>query len=179
MNRRHTFGLLAAAAALCALPGASAWAAEDPPPEAVLAALLGQWQGTMSYHDPAQGARSVNLPTRLYTSLIGPDEVALYFVYADGAGKSRYGYERLRFEFASDTLIWIRGAVERTALVGRIVSSTSEANLKRYVVDTTKDGVLTRYTFEFSPSSFTMTKDEMGAGGQANHLNRYTFQRPA
>lgn len=175
MNRRRAFGLLVAASA-AALP---ALAAGDPKPEAVLASLLGEWRGALTYRDYSEPDKTVTLPTKLFVSLIGPDEVAMHFVYDDGPGKTVYGYERLRFEFASETLVWITGAVERTALVGRIVASSSEANLKRYVVDSTKDGSLTRYTFEFSPSSFTMKKDEVDATGKVNNRNRYTFQRPA
>ncbi len=177
MNRRHAFGLLVAATAN-ALP-ALALAAGDPQPEAVLSSLLGEWRGALTYRDYSQPDRTVTLPTRLFVSLVGPDEMAMHFVYDDGPGKTVYGYERLRFQFASETLVWISGAVERTALVGRIVSAATEANLKRYVVDSTKDRELTRYTFEFSPSSFTMKKDEIDAAGKSSNRNRYVFQRPA
>jgi hypothetical protein len=120
----------------------------------------------------------VTLPTKAYVSMLAPDELALHFVYDDGPGKTVYGYERLRFEFASDTLILVTGATERTALVGRIVATANEGGVRRYVVDTTKDRALTRYTFEFGPAAFTMKKDEIDASGKALNRNRYAFQRP-
>jgi hypothetical protein len=173
MNRRHAIGLLSAATALPAL------AAYDPKPEAALAAVLGEWHGTLTYRDYAKPDRTVALPTRLYISMLGPDELALHFAYDDGPGKTVYTYERLRFEFASDTLVWIMGAVDRTALVGRIIATANEAGVRRYVVDTTKDNALSRYTFEFSPGLLTMKKDEIDKSGKASNRNNYVFKRPA
>ena len=173
MNRRHAIGLLGAAATLPTL------AANDPKPEATLAAVLGEWRGTLTYRDYAKPDRTVALPTRLYVSMLGPDELALHFVYDDGPGKTVYGYERLRFEFASDTLVWIMGAVDRTALVGRIVATANEGGVRRYVVDTTKDNALSRYTFEFSSVALAMKKDEIDATGKSSNRNSYVFKRPA
>lgn len=172
MNRRDAFAMLAAAAAL------PVHAASDPKPEPALAAVLGEWRGTLTYRDYSAADRMVTLPTRLFVSAVAPDEVALHFVYDDGPGKTVYGYERLRFEFASQTLLWISGTVEKTALVGRIVSSDSAGGLNRYVVDTTKDRALSRYTFEFGATALTMKKDEVDASGKAVMRNRYAFTRP-
>jgi hypothetical protein len=176
MNRRHALGLLGAAVAVTALP---ALAAYDPKPEAALSAVLGEWRGTLTYRDYAKPDRLVALPTRLYVSMLGPDELSLHYVYDDGPGKTVYAYERLRFEFASDTLVWIMGTVDRTALVGRIVATANEGGVRRYVVDTTKDNALSRYTFEFGPGALTMKKDEIDASGKAANRNRYEFKRPA
>lgn len=174
MNRRH-----ALAFALAAGPFAPTLrAANDPRPDPVLAAVLGEWRGTRTVREPGPPERLLTQPSRLFISAIAPDEIALHFVH-DAAGQPSYAYERLRFEFASDTLVWISGAVERTALVGRIVSSASDGALKRYVVDTTKDQALSRYTFELSASSFTLKKDEIDAAGQAVNRSRYGFSRPA
>jgi len=173
MHRRQALVLLGAAAA------GPAAATYDPQPDAALAAVLGEWSGTLSYRDYARPDRIETLPTRLFVSLLGPDELALHFVYDDGPGKTVYGYERLRFEFTSDTLIWIMGAVDRTALVGRIVATANEGGVRRYVVDTTKDNALSRYTFEFGPGALTMKKDEIDASGKATNRNSYVFKRPA
>lgn len=173
MNRRHALGVLASATTLPVL------AAYDPQPEPVLAAVLGEWRGALTYRDYSQPERMVTLPTRLFVSALAPDELALHFVYDDGPGKTVYSYERLRFEFASQTLVWISGAVERTALVGRIVTSVTDSAVKRYVVDTTKDRMLTRFTFELGAANLTMKKDEIDAAGQALMRNRYAFTRPA
>lgn len=173
MNRRHAICLLSALSTLPAL------AANDPKPEPALAAVLGEWRGTLTYRDYSKPDRTVALPTRLYVSMLAPDELALHFVYDDGPGKTVYGYERLRFEFTSDTLVWIMGAVERTALVGRIVATANEGGVRRYVVDTTKDNALSRYTFEFGPGALMMKKDEIDAGGKSTNRNSYVFKRPA
>jgi hypothetical protein len=174
MNRRFAFGLLAAVTALASLP---ATAADDPRPDPVLASVLGEWRGSLTYRDYSRPDKTETLPTRLFVSMIAPDELALHFVYDDGPGKTVYGYQRLRFEFPSQTLVWISGAVERTALIGRIVSSTADGGVNRYVVDTTKDQALSRYTFEFGPKSFTLKKDEIDSAGQATNRNRYSFTR--
>ncbi len=173
MNRRDAFAFLAGTAALPAL------AASEPQPDPVLARVLGEWRGTLTYRDYSAPDRLVTLPTRLFVSAVAPDEVALHFIYDDGPGKTVYGYERMRFEFASQTLLWISGAVEKTALVGRIVSSDSAGGLNRYVVDTTKDRALTRYTFELGATALTMNKDEVDATGKAVMRNRYAFRRPS
>lgn len=165
--------LLGAAAALPAL------AAYDPPPDAGLAAVLGEWNGSLSYRDYARPDRIEALPTRLFVSLLGPDELALHFVYDDGPGKTVYGYERMRFDFAGQTLVWTLGAMERSTLVGRIVASASEGTARRYVVEAGKDAALSRYTFEFSPRALTMKKDEVDATGKASNRNSYVFKRPA
>lgn len=173
MQRRDVLGFIAGAASL---PG---WAASDPKPEPPLAAVLGEWRGTLTYRDYSPPDRMVTLNTRLFVSAVAPDEIALHYAYDDGPGKTAYGYERMRFEFASNTLLWITGAVEKTALVGRIVSSDSATGVHRYVVDTTKDRALTRYTLEFGARTLTLKKDEVDANGQAVTRNRYAFTRPA
>lgn len=173
MKRRDALAFIAAAASL---PGR---AANDPKPEPPLAAVLGEWRGTLTYRDYSAPDRMVTLNTKLFVSAVAPDEIALHYVYDDGPGKTVYGYERMRFEFASNTLLWITGAVEKTALVGRIVSSDSATGVNRYVIDTTKDRALTRYTFEFGSRSLTLKKDEVDANGQAVMRNRYAFTRPA
>jgi len=172
MKRRDALGFLAGAASL---PG---WAAADPKPEPPLAAVLGEWRGTLTYRDPGTPDRTVTLNTKLFISAVAPDEIALHYVFDDGPGKTVYGYERMRFEFASNTLLWISGAVEKTALVGRIISSDSATGVSRYVVDTTKDRALTRYTLEFGARSLTLKKDEVDSNGQVVTRNRYAFTRP-
>jgi len=173
MHRRQAMVLLGAAAA------GPAAATYDPQPDAALAAVLGEWSGTLSYRDYARPDRIETLPTRLFVSLLGPDELALYFVYDDGPGKTVYGYERLRFDFAVNTLVWTLGAVDRSTLVGRIVASATEGAMRRYVVETTKDNALSRYTFEFGPAALMMKKDEVDAAGKASNRNSYVFKRPA
>lgn len=176
MNRRQTFDLFALLAATAALP---ARAAADPKPEPPLAAVLGEWRGTLTYRDYSAPDRLVTLNTRLFVSAMAPDEIALHYVYDDGPGKTVYGYERMRFEFASNTLLWISGAVEKTALVGRIVASDSGTGVNRYVVETTKDRALSRYTLEFGARTLAIRKDEVDANGQVQMRNRYAFSRTA
>lgn len=171
MKRRDAFGFLAGAI------GLPAWAAYDPKPEPPLAAVLGEWRGTLTYRDYSAPDRMVTLNTKLFVSAVAPDEIALHYAYDDGPGKTVYSYERMRFEFASSTLLWISGAVEKTALVGRIVSSDSATGVNRYVVDTTKDRALTRYTLEFGARSLTLKKDEIDAAGTAVMRNRHAFTR--
>lgn len=177
MNRRHALRLIAGTSTVAALPLRPAWALDDPRPEPTLAVLLGEWRGSLTYRDDAKPDSMVTLPTRLFVSAVAPDEIALHFVYDDGPGKTVYGYERMRFEFASDTLLWISGAVEKRALVGRIVQTSGDATQTRYVVETTKDGALTRYTLDFAAGALTMQKDGIDSGGRATLRNRYAFTR--
>jgi len=176
MNRRHAFGLIAGTAGTAAFP---AMALYDPQPDAVLALVLGEWRGSLTYRDYSPPGGVVTLPTRLFVSMNAPDEIALHFAYDDGPGKAVYSYERLRFEFASSTLVWISGAVEKTALVGRITSSASDGAVRRCVVETMKDGALSRYTFEFGAKAFTLQRDEIDPLGKAVNRNRHAFTRLA
>lgn len=173
MDRRQSIALLAA------VTGLPAHAAADPRPEAPLAAVLGEWRGTLTLRDAAAPDRPLTQATRLYVSAVAPDEIALHYAHEDGAGRTLYGYERMRFEFASSTLLWISGAVEKTALVGRIVASDAATGVNRYVVETTKDRALTRFTLEFGARTLGIRKDEVDAGGQAQMRSRYAFSRPA
>jgi hypothetical protein len=177
MLRRDSLHLIGRAALLPLLSGLPALAANDPRPEAPLAAVLGEWRGSLTYRDVSTPDRMVTLPTRLFVSAVAPDEIALHYVHDDGPGKTVFGYERMRFEFASNTLLWISGAVEKTALVGRIVASDNATGVHRYVVETTKDRALSRYTMEFGARSLSLQKDEVAAGGQAQMRNRYAFAR--
>ncbi len=177
MRRRDSLHLFGRAALLPLLSSLPALAANDPRPEAPLAAVLGEWRGSLTVRDVGAPERMVTLPARLFVSAVAPDEIALHYVHDDGPGKTVYGYERMRFEFASNTLLWISGAVEKTALVGRIVASDSATGVQRYVVETTKDRALSRYTLEFGARSFALQKDEVAPGGQAQLRNRYSFTR--
>jgi hypothetical protein len=171
MNRRHALGLVAAGASL------PAFALYDPKPDAVLALVLGEWRGTFVYRDGGPADREITLPARLVVSMNAPDEIALYYAYDESAGKTDYSYERMRFEFASGTLLWIYGAVDKRALLGRIVSANADGDTKRFVVDTRMDRTLSRYTIELGPKAFNLQKDEIDSAGAAVRRNRHAFTR--
>lgn len=148
----------------------------DPAPDVALAAIEGDWTGTLTYRDYSPPHGLVTLPTRLFVALQSGDELALHYVYDDGPGKTVHSYESLRFQFAEKQVTWSSG-VKRETTVGRIVTDTTDASIRRVVVETTDADGRSRHTFEFAPDRLRMSKDEINANGASTMRDAYEFRR--
>ena len=135
MPRRATLALLSLLVA--ALP---AFALYDPKPDATLAAIEGEWKGSLTYRDYSDPDRIVTLPTELFVTLGSPQELVMHYIYDDGPGKIVHSYETMRFDFEGGRVTWISGVNERTESTGRIVSDSREGATRRLVIESTDDG---------------------------------------
>ena len=174
MPRRAALALLSLLVA--ALP---AFALYDPKPDATLAAVEGEWKGSLTYRDYSDPDRIVTLPTEIFVTLGSPQELVMHYIYDDGPGKVVHSYETMRFDFEGGRVTWISGVKERTESTGRIVSDSREGATRRLVVESTDDGKVARHTYEFGADRFGMRKDEIDAAGKSTFRDRYELKRPA
>lgn len=159
------------------LASVSSHALYDPAPDASLAAVEGEWSGTLTYRDYSPPHGLVTLPTRLFVALRSDDELVLHYVYDDGPAKTVHSYEALRFEWAARQVTSSSGR-GGDASVGRIVQDVREPGGRRIVVETTDAEGRQRHTFEFAQGRLVMAKDEIDAQGVATRRNAYEFRRP-
>jgi hypothetical protein len=159
---------------VAALP---AWALYDPKPDATLAAIEGEWNGSLTYRDYSDPDRIVTLSTDLFVTLGSPLELVMHYVYDDGPGKVVHSYETMRFDFEGGRVTWISGVKERTESTGRIVSDSRDGTTRRLVIESTDDGNVARHTYEFGAGQFGMRKDEIDAEGKSTFRDRYEFTR--
>jgi hypothetical protein len=159
---------------VAALP---AWALYDPKPDATLAAIEGEWKGSLTYRDYGDPDRIVTLPTELFVTLGSPQELVMHYVYDDGPGKVVHSYEAMRFDFEVGRVTWISGVKERTESTGRVVSDSRDGATRRLVIESTDDGKVARHTYEFGAGQFGMRKDEIDAEGKSTFRDRYEFTR--
>jgi hypothetical protein len=172
MQRRAALALLSLLVA--ALP---AFALYDPEPDATLAAVEGEWKGSLTYRDYSDPDRIVTLPTEIFVTLGSPQELVMHYIYDDGPGKVVHSYETMRFDFEGSRVTWISGVKERTESTGRIVSDSREGATRRLVIESTDDGKVARHTYEFGADRFGMRKDEIDAAGKSTFRDRYEFTR--
>jgi hypothetical protein len=176
MNKRRFLSLCGAFGGLAAAP---AWGLYDPPPDALLAAGVGAWRGTLTYRDYQNPDRMVTLPTRVSGALISPDELALYYVYDDGPGKTVYSYERLRLDVAAKRLTSLSG-VSKPGSTDYMVTlleagaQGAQLNYERLV----DDGV-DHFEWRLTPRTWLLTKREVRSGRDDVVRSRYEFTRDA
>lgn len=167
--------LMILAALLVAAP---AQALHDHAPDPTLAAVEGEWRGSLTYRDYSPPHDLVRLPTRLLVALGAHDELVMHYVYDDGPGKTVHSYESVRFEFAEKRVTWATRGDEGKVSVGRIISDGLEGAAHRVVVETTGDDGAARHTFEFARDHVAMKKEERDAHGTLTLRNEYAFTRP-
>jgi hypothetical protein len=155
-----------------------AWALYDPSPDEALAAVEGEWKGSLTYRDYSDPDRIVTLPTELFVTLGSPLELAMHYIYDDGPGKVVHSYETMRFDLEGGRVVWVSGVKERTETTGRIVSDSREGKTRRLVIESTEDGKVARHTIELAADRFGMRKDEIDAEGKSAFRDRYEFKRP-
>jgi hypothetical protein len=160
------------------LAAAPAQALYDPAPDATLAAIEGEWHGSLAYRDYSPPHGIVTLPTGLFVALGAHDELVMHYVYDDGPGKTVHSYETVRFEPSDRRVTWTTGSRERATTVGHIVSDTLDGTSRRIVVEATDEDGKARHTFEFARDHVTMRKEEVEAGGAITLRHTYDFKRP-
>jgi hypothetical protein len=172
MMRRTVLALCAGA---CVTPARALY---DPPPDARLAAVQGEWVGTLTYRDYGVPDRKVTLATRLFVALGAADELILHYVFAEGPGKTVFSSERMQFDFPGAQLTWTTGIAERKVSAFRIVSvSTGEPGL-RLVFERGEGGAIERFTMGLGARALSLDKDEVDVKGTSLMRNRYAFTRP-
>jgi hypothetical protein len=158
---------------LAALATQPALALYDPKPNGLLENAAGSWKGTLTYRDYQNPDKMVVLPTRLAVSMIGPDELALYYVFDDGPGKIVYSYERMLFRGPAAELVWISGSNKPAPSTYRITAATIADRTSKISFEKAADSGLDRYAFEISPRAWTLSKVEVKSSGAEALRSRY------
>lgn len=149
----------------------------DPTPSALLASAPGAWSGTLTYRDWSKPDRLVTLRCRLSASLTSPEELALYFVFDDGPGKTVYSYERMAFDFKAGTVTWASGISKPNSAQYAITSATSDADGATILFERSSDGQTDKFTLLIRQASFSLGHVEQGASGAQTFRNRYELVR--
>lgn len=166
--------LLAALGAVVARP---ALALYDPPPAALLLAAPGTWSGTLAYRDYQNPDRRVTLRTRLSVTLAGPEELALFYVFDDGPGKTVYSYERMAFDLARKALVWTSGTAKPSRTEYGITAAEAKDGGALLRFERAVDGGIDRHVFELQPRRWALAKTEVRAGKDDLERSRYEFVR--
>jgi hypothetical protein len=172
MQRRSL--LLTLGGVLLARP---AMALYDARPDPLLAQAAGAWKGTLSYRDYQPPHDMVTLQTRLAIAPTAPRQLALYYMFDDGPGKTVYSYEQMTFDFEAKTIAWNTGgnppqrdnhAITRVETVG----ATTHIAFAR-----THEGKPQRHELALSPVAWSLVAYEPGADGVELLRSRYDFTR--
>ncbi len=158
---------------LAALATQPALAPYDPKPNGLLDSAAGSWKGTLTYRDYQNPDKMVVLPTRIAVSMTGPDELALYYVFDDGPGKTVYSYERMLFNALKGELIWASGITKPSSSTYRVTVATSADRTSKIAFEKASDSGVDRYTFEISPRAWTLAKVEVRSGGAETLRSKY------
>lgn len=150
----------------------------NPAPDSSLAAVQGEWAGTLTYRDYSKPDRLVTLPTRLFIALGSPGELVLHFVYDDGPSKTVYSYERMQFDFSSNELRWSSLGEQDSPTMCRIGEQMLEKPVgRRLTCEHADDGKIERYKLVLTPDRLDISKEEIDASGTSLLRNQYKFSR--
>ena len=157
-----------------------AFALYDPTPSEFLSAIEGSWTGTLEYRDYQPPHGRVTLPTKLYASLVAPNELSLHYVFDDGPKKIVHSYDRLMIDLAKQTLRW-SGLKAEDMSICKIVSTQTaggalEIVAEREKVDEGKKKLI-RYRLKLAADNFEILKDEGTDAASLSFADRYSFQR--
>lgn len=172
-TRKHT--LLAALLCLGSAPAAALY---NPPPDSSLAAVQGEWVGTLTYRDYSSPDRMVTLPTRLFVALGSPNQLVLYFVFDDGPSRTVYSYERMQFDFTSSELTWSSMGEEDSPTKCRISEQTQQQPVGRSLTcEQAGEGKVQRYKLVLTADRLAISKEEVDASGKSLLRNQYELAR--
>lgn len=160
--------------AFAALPARALY---DPKPIAVLEAATGTWEGTLTYRDYQKPDRMVTLKAWMTVSLTAPDELALYYLFDDGPGKTVYSYERMKFDLAANQLVWNAGTSKPNRSEYKITSSTIQDGKSALAFEKSDDKRTDRYVLEVTRKNWVLAKHEVSAGAPESLRSRYEFTR--
>jgi hypothetical protein len=149
----------------------------DPLPNAALSRLIGDWAGTLTYRDWSDATKQVTLKTRTYASLVAPDELALFYVFDDGPGKTVYSYERMTFDFAKSNLVWVSGTAKPNRTEWKITSVETVGDEARIAFERAVDGKHDKQRLTIGANQWAMVKMEVAKDGNEIQRNRYEFSR--
>ena len=154
-----------------------AYALYDGKPASELRDAPGTWHGTLTYNDYSEPGKLVTLQTTAFVSMIGPNELAVFYVFDDGPGKTVYSYEQMRFDFAKAEVQWTSGAEKKHVTISHIDSNEPAGEGRRIVFKTAAGDHVDRQTFTVSANEFVLRKDEIDHAGRSTMRDEYQFQR--
>jgi hypothetical protein len=166
--------LLLAVGTLAVRPASALY---DPKPIGLLELAPGTWSGSLTYRDYQKPDKMVRLPTTMVASLVAPEELALYYVFDDGPGKTVYSYERMKVDLAAGQLLWSSGTTKPSRSEYQITSASSSAGKSALAFEKRSDAGSDRYSLEVTKSTWSLTKYELQLGGAETLRNRYEFSR--
>lgn len=173
-HEMHKRTFLATLGAFAASPASALY---DPKPMAFLEAGTGIWSGTLTYRDYQKPDRMVTLKTAMTSSLVAPDELALYYVFDDGPGKTVYSYERMRFDLPGRQIIWNSGIAKPSRVDYRITSSSEQEGRSTLAFEAPQDGRTDKYSLEITKKNWLLTKHEASAGSEDILRSKYEFSK--
>ncbi|MCE4558094.1 hypothetical protein [Pelomonas cellulosilytica] len=175
--QRRTLLQRAVLAATAAAAPAGAWALYDPKPSALLAWAPGAWRGTLTYRDYSNPDRKVTLPCRLSIALTAPEELALFYVFDDGPGKTVYSYERMAFDFAVNRLNWTSGIAKPGTSQYAVTRATTDAEATQLQFERAADGHTEQYRFDIRQTTLSLGKTEVAPTGEPTLRNAFELRR--
>ena len=149
----------------------------DGKPAAELREAPGAWRGTLKYNDYSQPGKMVTLKTAAFISMIAPNELAVFYVFDDGPGKTVYSYEQARFDFANGEVRWTSGSEKKEVTVSHIDSNEEIDGGRRIVFDAPSKGHRDQQTLMITATAFILRKDEIDPLGHSTLRDEYRFQR--
>lgn len=171
MRRRTLFVTLGA---LTSFPARALY---DPKPLALIEAARGTWGGNLTYRDYQKPDRMVTLKTELVASLVAPDELALFYVFDDGPGKTVYSYERLKFDLVANLLVWTSGINKPDRAEYQITTSVMREGRYHLTFQRTHDASTDDYLFEVNRQTWLLAKHESTGNSQRTLRSKYEFTR--
>lgn len=149
----------------------------DPKPSELISPAVGTWIGTLTYRDYKNPDKMVTLPARMVVTLASPNELALYYVFDDGPGKTVYSYERMTFEFDPNKLQWISGTAKPTKSEYRITSAKRDDGKTNIAFERSVEARIDRFAFDLTERGWSLTKTEVQASGAESIRSKYEFKR--
>lgn len=165
--------------AIGALVAQPALALYDPKPNALLTAAIGAWRGSLTYADYQTPDRLETLQTQVTVTFNGPDELALYYVFDDGPGKTVYSYERMNFDLGNNELRWTEGSAKPSTMAYRVTSASSVDGQTVIEFERAAEGGVDQHRLEINPRAWLLTKREKRAGKDVLQRSKYQFARAA
>jgi hypothetical protein len=162
---------------LAALATRPAIALYDPKPNGLLEGVTGAWKGTLTYRDYQNPDKMVVLQMRVAVSMTGPDELALFYVFDDGPGKTVYSYERMSFNVPKGELVWVSGNTKISTNTYRITAATTADRIAKIAFEKTADLGVDRHLFEISPRAWMLSKTEVKSGGVEALRSKYELTK--
>ncbi len=169
---------IAYAALLYCLSATSAQALYDPAPQPALAAMEGQWVGTLKYRDYQHPDRFETLPTKVSVALSAPDTLVLHYIYDDGPNKTVHSFEQMQFDLDKQRLEWRYGLKKDDVSTYQVISKLEDKGCTLFKSEL-KDKAhgLIRITTELCASLLSITKEEVDAQGNASERSRTLLTR--